>query len=142
MENNTALSLAPAAGQGLGKIVFDRLLAEPGFIDEMVAAARDGLRAMSPRRWDKEQNNGRGGWINDPDYRTRIQTLFGIFAQAEGDPIKRVIHELHRTGTDPVDTLHESPATMDALQRVLDKARYRGRDRKAPKHAETALEVE
>lgn len=136
------LSLAPGAGQGIVKKVFDELLSDANFVKEMVAAAHDGLNAMTARRWDREANNGKGGWICDPDYKTRVHTLFGLFAQAEGEPVKRVMHEIHRTGQlDPLAALRDSPALQDAAERLIAKSKFRDRNGKKAKKAE-AIEAD
>lgn len=136
---NEQLALAPASGQGIGKIVFARLLADPNFIDEMVTAAHDGLKAMSNRRWDKDTES----WICDPDYRVRIQTLFGLFAQAEGEPIKRIVHEMHKSGIDPAAEL-SSPASVEAAERLIAgaKARLRKAGAYSAKKAEAVVDIE
>ena len=116
------LTLAPAAGSGITKLVVERLLADPEILPLMVEAARGGLQATTPRRWDKDT----GKWIQDPDYRVRVQTLFGLFAQADGEPIKRVIHEFKRTGVDPLEVL-DSPAALEAAERMIAGAKAHAR---------------
>lgn len=139
MHANSEISLTPGAGSGIGKLFFEKLLAYPGFLDMLSQAAVDGLQAMTPPRWDKEANDGKGGWSSVPDYRVRVQTLFGLMAQAEGDPIKRVIHQ--HTGAagafDPLAALRDSPALLDAAERLLTKAKWRDRHQ-AAKRAEPA----
>ena len=124
-ENHDQLAtLAPGAGQGVVREVFKRLLDDPQTIDEMVQAAHDGLKAMAPRRWDKDSQT----WIQDPDYRVRVQTLFGLFAQAEGEPIKRIIHEVRKgVGGAPDEMLAESPAAIEAAKRMIAGAEARRR---------------
>jgi hypothetical protein len=74
------------------------------------------------RRWDKDSAK----WLSDPDYRVRIQTLFGLFAQAEGEPIKRVVHEFKRAGFDPMQVL-DSPAAIEAAERMIAGAKAHNR---------------
>lgn len=115
--------LAPAAGAGVGKLLADLLLADPGFIPLMRKTALDCLEAMSPRRWDKETET----WINDPDFRIRAQMFFGLLAHMEGEPIKRIIHQ-HLGGSgavDPLAALQESPELREAAKRMLEKAEWR-----------------
>src|SRR6478609_8026655 len=81
--------LAPAAGSGIGKMLADSLLTDPEFIPLMRKTAVECLHAMAPRRWDKES----GGWVADPDMRTRAQMFFGLLAHMEGEPVKRIIHQ-------------------------------------------------
>ncbi len=137
------LTLAPAAGSGIGKQLADELLARPGFVQLLADVAENGLKAMTPRRWDKDTET----WIQDPDSRVQIQTLALLLAHMEGEPIKRIIHQ-HLGGAgqvDPLAALQESPALREAAGRLLEKASWRtsGRQKhKAPKVAESALEVE
>jgi len=138
MHEETTLTLAPAMGAGIGKLLAEKLLADPEFIPLMTSAAIEGLRAMSPRRWDKETSS----WECDPDYRTRSQMFFGLLAQMEGEPIKRIIHQ-HLGGavtkTDLVEALQESPALTDAVERTLANAKHR---QKNPSRAQKAAAIE
>ncbi len=145
---STELILAPAAGAGIGKLLADALLAQPDFVAELVAVARRGLRAQTPRRWDKDTED----WIQDDDYRVQVQTMALLLAHMEGEPIKRVIHQhLGGNGTvDPLAALQESPALRDAARALLEKAEWRQSGRGNPtgrkKHdrqaAETVTEIE
>jgi hypothetical protein len=126
--------LAPAAGAGLGKAMFDELLSDPGFPAALAKAAREGLEAMTPRRWDKESQD----WVSDPDYRVRTQTLFALLAQAEGEPVKRVqvqTQEVTREGGELEAQLATSPAARLAMRRILDAADTAARG-KAPRKVE------
>ena len=122
-ENDTnQLALAPAAGSGLvSRIMGELLKDEERFVGECVQAAHDGLTAMTPRRWDKELSD----WVSDPDARVRVQTLFGLFAQSDGEPIKRVVHEIRKT-VDPQDVL-STPAAIEAAERMVAGARAKMR---------------
>lgn len=126
-----AITLAPAAGSGLGKLLADSLLADPEFVPLMRKTALECLQAMAPRRWDKES----GGWVADPDMRTRAQMFFGLLAHMEGEPVKRIIHQ-HLGGTGKLDlrgALQDSPELAAAVAAELEKAQWRksGRTRKA-----------
>jgi hypothetical protein len=137
------LSLAPAAGAGIGKQIADSLLAQPDFIQEMTKTARDGLRAMSPRRWDKESQK----WVADPDMRTRAQMFFGLLAHMEGEPIKRIIHQHLGQGgkIDVSAALADSPELQAVVERELHKAQWRtsgNQPHKRPKRAEPVVEGE
>ena len=134
------LTLAPAAGSGIGKQLADRLLAREDFLQLMEDAAIDGLRAMAPRRWDKDTQK----WISDPDMRTRTTMFFGIIAQMEGEPVKRIIHQHIGTGdkADPVAALHDSPALVEAVERALANAKFRTRNVKPAKPADQVAEWE
>jgi len=137
------VALAPAAGHGIGKAVFNELLARPGFITLLADRAIEGLDAMSPRRWDKEKQE----WIHDPDYRVRAQVLFALWAQAEGEPIKRIIKEEinSRQGVSFDIQLEESPALRAEMKRRIEKAEWRtsgNQAHKRPVKAAPVVEIE
>lgn len=122
MTHEMTAQLAPAAGSGIGKILFERLMAEADFVDLLVAALRSGLQANFPRRWDKETES----WQADPDAKTRVHTVLAIVAHAEGEPVKRIIHQhLHNGKLDTLSALRESPALLAAVEREVEKARWR-----------------
>lgn len=131
-------TLAPASGVGVGKMLADALLSRPGFITLMADVAENGLKATTPRRWDKNADD----WVSDPDFRVQTQTLFMLIAHMEGEPIKRIIHQHLGAGgkLDPLAILQESPATREALERLLQKSKWRdsGRNGKEAKAAEPA----
>jgi len=117
-EEETA-QLAPASGAGIGKVFAEGLIADPSFKKELIAVAMRGLRAQTPRRWDKDLRE----WVQDDDMRVQIQTLALILAHMEGEPIKRVVHQhLGAPAMDPFQTMQDSPAAREAMRRLLDKA--------------------
>jgi hypothetical protein len=124
------ITLAPAAGSGIGKALADALLKDPEFLPMMVAAAKGGLEAVRSW-WDK----GSQAMASEPDYRTRIQALALILAHMEGEPVKRIIHQ-HLGAAGGIDlkaTLRESPELAALLAAELEKANWRksGRNGKA-----------
>lgn len=127
MSNESTLALAPAMGAGIGKMLAEKLLAHPEFVQLMVDAAIDGLKAMTPQRWDKDKKT----WTRDPDFRTRSGMFFGLLAQMEGEPIKRIVHQ-HLgsavTREDLVGLLHESPELQAAIERTLSNAKFKTRN--------------
>ncbi len=138
---NEQVSLTPASGTGLGKVIFEALLRDDSFLPSMVAAALGGLNACFPKRWDKENDC----WgESEPDHKTRVHTFLALWAQAEGEPVKRTIHQHIATGgqLDAIGALQDSPAMLDSLERTIAKAKSGLRRPRAPKVAETALEVE
>lgn len=140
MENPGQISLAPAAGAGIGKLLADSLLADPEFVPLMRKTAVECLAAMAPRRWDRDTES----WIADPDFRVRAQMFFGLLAHMEGEPVKRIIHVGQGYGLplDPLASLRESPAMQDELRRLLAKADFRTSGRQAHKRpAKKAIEV-
>lgn len=140
MDNtDQAQVLAPAAGSGVGKVIADSLIKQPDFLADMIQSARDGLRAMSPRRWDKDTET----WIQDPDYRVRVQTFFGLLAHMEGDPVKRIIHEVRKgAGGSPDELLAESPAAIEAAKRIVAGAEARRRKAGLKKAEPVEVDVE
>ena len=132
-QDGETLTLAPAAGAGLGKILFDRLLADPEIPELLVDAVRCGLKAMTQRRWDPQAKE----WVADADAKTRVQTVVMLLAQAEGEPVKRIIHQHLGAGgqLDVLGALRESPALLAAAEREIEKAKWRasGRNGKAKK---------
>lgn len=93
----------------------------------MLAVAKDGLRAMGFRRFDKAS----GEWVSDPDMKVRTATFFGLLAHMEGEPIKRIVHQ-HLGGavseSDLVDVLRDSPALLAAVERKIENAKFRTRN--------------
>ncbi len=120
-------SLAPAAGAGIGKLLAEKLLADPEFVPLMLAAAKNGLKA-SRSFWAKTGANGGGEIISEPDARTQVQTFALLLAHMEGEPIKRVIHQYLGGGGDAIDplaALQASPELLAAAQTMIEKARWR-----------------
>lgn len=121
----------------------DQLLSDPEFIPLMRQTAIDCLHAMAPRRWDKES----GGWVSDPDMRTRAQMFFGLMAHMEGEPVKRIIHQHLGNGgkLDVGAVLGDSPELTAAVERELQKAKWRHSGHQAhkkPKKVEPAGEAD
>lgn len=127
------IALAPAAGAGLGKLLFDRLLARDDFLTALEDAIIGGLRATRSY-YDKAA----GGCVTEPDYRTRIQAAGMTLAQAEGEPIKRVIHQ-HLGASGEINlqaAVAESPQLQEQLARLLENATWKQSGRKRTKQAE------
>lgn len=126
--------LAPAAGSGIGKALADALITDKEFQPLMLAAAKGGLVATR-KMWAKTGPNGSGELHEEPDWRTRMQTFFGLLAHMEGEPVKRIIHQ-HQGAAGGIDlkaTLRESPELAALLAGELEKANWRksGRNGKA-----------
>ncbi len=136
MSQTEQITLAPAAGSGIGKLVFDALLADPGFIPAMVAAAMGGLKATTGF-----YNPATREVIEKIDYKTRMQAWLSLTAHAEGEPVKRIIHQ-HLQGAGKIevgDALRNSPELAQAVARELEKAEWRTSGHgahKRPKKAE------
>lgn len=131
-------TLTPASGTGLGKVLFEALLGNPDFLPSMVAAAMGGLTAVYARRWDKHSDD----WGDpEPDHKTRVQTFLALWAQAEGEPIKRMVHQhLGAAGAlDPEAMLASSPAARDAMRAMIE--RIESKTGREPKRAAEPLEV-
>lgn len=123
------LTLAPAAGAGIGKKIADALLAEPDFVGLMVGAMRNGLKATRSF-YVKDQ-----GHVTEPDFKVQLQAVALIMAHMEGEPVKRVIHQHLGAGgkVDVKAALQESPELAEAVAHELEKANWRksGRAKKA-----------
>lgn len=121
-ENTEQLTLAPAAGSGIGKLLAAALLAKPDLIKGMVGVIDRGFNA-GKRYWNKDEEC----WEIEPDSRTQVQTLALVLAHMEGEPIKRVIHQHLGNGgqIDVLGALHESPALLDAMKAMVLKAEHR-----------------
>ncbi len=135
-------SLAPAAGHGIGKILADRLLADPTFVDSMVNAVLNGLKATRSYWTGKGET---AELITEADSKTQLQAFALVLAHMEGEPIKRVIHQHLGNGSevDPLTALQESPALRDAARALLDKVDTSGgKKRKKLAAAETVTEIE
>lgn len=123
------LTLAPAAGSGIGKKIADALLAQDGFIELMVGAMTNGLKATRSFYVKGE------GLQTEPDPKVQLQAAALIMAHMEGEPVKRIIHQ-HLGAAGGIDlkaTLRESPELAALLAGELEKANWRksGRNGKA-----------
>ncbi len=137
---NETMTLAPAAGAGIGKILADRLLAEPGFVDAMIAAVMGGLRATRSF-WAKDAN-GKPTLTTEADSKVQLQAFSMVMAHMEGEPIKRVIHQhLGAAGIDPTAALQESPALLAAVEREVQKAKWRHSGTQAHKRPQKKVEA-
>ena len=138
------LSLAPAAGTGIGAKLAERLLARPDFVPLLEDAAVAALTAMMPQRWDSNIKD----WAPaQPDAKTRLAALLGLMAQFEGDPVKRIVHQhIQESGKlDFEKALLESPEMRGMVERALQKAEWRhsgNQAHKRPKRAEPVVEGE
>lgn len=124
MAEAETLTLAPAAGAGIGKALADLLLADPDFLAAMKSAAMDGLKATRSFWCGK---GGEGYLETEPDFRIRVQTMALLLAHMEGEPVKRIIHQHLGAGgkLDFKAALQESPELAQALSRELDKANWK-----------------
>lgn len=138
------LTLAPAAGLGIGKIVADELLSRD--IGKKLADTLERGLTATTKRWI-QTGKGEGYWEEQQDTRSQLQAALGIMAHMVGEPVKRIIHQ-HLGGEgriDPGAALADSPELAAAVERELQKARWKhsGRqDHKKPKRAQPAELVE
>ena len=124
------MTLAPAAGAGIGKKLADALIADPDFLTAMIESAKGGLSATRSFWCGK---GGDGYLETEPDFRVRVQTLALLLAHMEGEPVKRIIHQHLGAGgkVDIMEALRESPALLAAAEREIEKAKFRDRHKKA-----------
>lgn len=140
----TEMTLAPAAGAGIGKVLAERLLADPEFVPAMLAAAKNGL--IATRSYYEGKGESRE-LITEPDFKTQLQAFALLLAHMEGEPIKRIIHQHLGTGktVDPLDALRDSPALREAAGKLLEKAKWhesgRNGNGKNARPAEAPLDV-
>lgn len=133
------MTLAPAAGAGIGKKVADALLAQDGFVDLMVNAMTNGLKATRSFYVKDE------GMQTEPDFKVQLQAAALIMAHMEGEPVKRIIHQHLGAGgkLDVGAALTDSPELAQAVERELQKARWKHSGHQAhkkPKKVEPAGE--
>jgi hypothetical protein len=136
---DATMTLAPAAGAGIGKKVADALLAQDGFVDLMVNAMTNGLKATRSFYVKDE------GMQTEPDFKVQLQAAALIMAHMEGEPVKRIIHQHLGAGgkLDVGAALTDSPELAQAVERELQKARWKHSGHQAhkkPKKVEPAGE--
>jgi hypothetical protein len=110
------ITLAPAAGQGIGRKLADVLLAEPKFIPLLGAAFLDALQAEQ-FFYDKHAKE----WHGEPDFKTRLAAAMGVLAQMEGEPVKRIIHQHLDASGLAEEALEQAAETSPALRRRLER---------------------
>jgi hypothetical protein len=114
-------SLAPNAGTGIGKFVASELLSRPEIVKKIADSLERGLTA-GRRVWDKSAiaaNGTQGDWVFEPDTTNQLKAVFGIFSHFEGEPLKRIMHEIKRSGVN-IEEAGNSPDVIEAMQRELD----------------------
>ena len=131
------ITLAPAAGAGIGKLLAEKLLNDPDFMPAMIAALMGGLKATRSY-YDK----GAGAVVTEADSRVQVQTVALLLAHMEGEPVKRIIH--HHLGAggklDLQAALRESPELAEAVQRELRNAEWRTSGNQAHKRKKGGAE--
>lgn len=118
------------AGAGMGKKLADYLLAQPNFIEDMGQVICRAIRAKT-RHWDREARE----FVIEDDCKTQLQAFALCVAHMEGEPVKRIIHQ-HLGGEgriDPGAALADSPELAAAVERELQKARWKHSGRQAHK---------
>ena len=125
-------SLAKANGRGLAESIIDGLMAEPDFLPAMRAVISDGIRAKS-FSYDIASKT----WLERPDMKSRIESWKLAMSYAEGLPLQRIMQQtLVETRGDLHDALRESPQLLAAVEREVEKAKFRRR------HVKQAAPVE
>ncbi len=109
--------------------VAEILTRSSGFPAEVAATLRGALLANG-KHFVKGEGPG-SGWQITPDYRTRLDAIKIILAYAEGMPLQRILeHKIHETRGDLADTLRDSPETLEAVEREVEKAKFRQRKKR------------
>jgi hypothetical protein len=124
MEQILDVSLAPAAGSGIGRRLADMLLADPEFITDLKNAFADALKAQV-FLFDRPS----GKFDAQPDWKTRLAAAVAILANMEGEPVKRIIHQHLGEGGDPAAELdraiENNPHLIRAMEKQLARAKRR-----------------
>jgi hypothetical protein len=112
-------ALAPAAGTGVGSALAQRFFGRPDWLDKLEASLINALGA------EHRVYGGKGvGIITYPDGKTQLAAVLGLMSHMDGEPVKRIIHEVRR-GRDAEslqDELTRSPALREAAREMLDAA--------------------
>lgn len=139
-EKDELITLAPAAGTGIGKVVADELLARD--IGKKLADTLERGLTATTKRW-VQTGKGEGYMDEQPDTRSQLQAALGIMAHMVGEPIKRILH--HHTGAggklDLAGALQESPELAQAVEKELQKARWKHSGHQAHKRPTKRAEV-
>jgi hypothetical protein len=115
--------MAPAAGAGIGKYIADEVM-KRGMAVKMVDAVERALECQRSFRSGQDI-------ITEPDCKTQLAAVIWLTAHMVGEPVKRHLHE-HLIGAeiDVQTALRESPGTMRAMERAIEKAKFRDRKKK------------
>ncbi len=135
-------TLAPAAGAGIGKLLADRLLSDPTFVQLMLDAVLNGLKATRSYWTGKGET---AELITEPDSKTQLQAFALVMAHMEGEPIKRIIVQDLNKSADPMTALMRDPQLLESAKEFIAKAdtwHKSGRAKKAPKPAQAVTEIE
>jgi hypothetical protein len=100
----------------------DELLKDPEFVPLMRSVALGCLRAVTHRFIMERKET-----IEVPDFKIQAQMFFGLMAHMEGEPVKRIIHQHLGAGgkLDLGSALQESPELAQAVEKELQKAKWR-----------------
>lgn len=102
----------PDFGGTMGKVLIDALKSETWFFDKTAGAV-----------------------VSRPDTRSQLEAIKLIMAYAEGLPLQRIFeHKINETRGALRDILAESPETLAAVKREVEKAEFR--TRKGPRKVE------
>jgi hypothetical protein len=122
----TAPTASPQTSQLWANVMSAALKLRPDFADLMAQALVDALKAES---WfyDKAQK----GIVHRPDTRSRLDAIKLVMAYAEGLPLQRIFeHKISERRDSLADALRDSPETLEAVKREVEKAEFRTRKRK------------
>ena len=127
MAKKGSIIALPGAGTGFGKMLAEEITSRDGAVKLVADAYIDALKATK-RFWSKDKD----GWEDVPDFRARLDAADSLWANIEGEPIKRVLSMTQDVPTpdqeeqDAIAKIAQSPALQAALQRQLDAARAAG----------------
>jgi hypothetical protein len=112
--------LAPGAGTGIGKKLAERFLDRPDCIQLLENAFVGALKA-DLRYYDKDAKK----MVIYPDGKTRLNAAMGLLAQLEGEPVRRIVHQVINGSANQaglMDELAHSPALRSAMRKTIDEA--------------------
>ena len=113
-----------ATSANLAAKVIELLMGRPDFVELLANAIFDSLTATTPV-YDK----GAQAWTDRADYKARLEAAKLALAYGEGLPLQRIMQQtLLETRGDLHDALRESPELLKAVEREVEKAKFRRRN--------------
>lgn len=121
----------------LGKKLVEALTADADFVPLMRETILGALTA-STQHFTKG-----GGWTPHPDFRVRLDAWKAVMAYAEGLPLVRILKQEIASGNQRSlhEDLRESPALLAAVEKELEKAKFRTRHTKIAQVVSVEIEV-
>lgn len=113
------------------------LMRDPAFPDLIGRTLVDALKAEGVHFVKGDGPDA--GWQRHPDFKCRLEAVKLILAYAEGMPLQRIFeHKINESRSSLADALRDDPETLAAVEREVEKAKFRTRKKR---EAENAIEV-